>query len=118
MTFGLDVSNLKATSSFPIPRPFPAHEVSEAFSLTPTVNDGEWEYSYTNYFKLGSNCAQHDDSYVYQLPYAPGSKFKVTQGYNGSFSHKGSNQYAIDWQMPEGTPVYAARGGVVVKVKG
>jgi murein DD-endopeptidase MepM/ murein hydrolase activator NlpD len=41
----------------------------------------------------------------------------VTQGYNGSFSHKGANQYAIDWQMPEGTPVYAARGGVVVKIK-
>ena len=54
---------------------------------------------------------------MYQLPYAPGNRFKVTQGYNGSFSHKGSNQYAIDWQMPEGTPVYAARGGVVVRTK-
>jgi murein DD-endopeptidase MepM/ murein hydrolase activator NlpD len=51
------------------------------------------------------------------LPYAPGKKFRVTQGYNGEFSHKGSNLYAIDWQMPEGTCVYAARGGLVVKVK-
>jgi murein DD-endopeptidase MepM/ murein hydrolase activator NlpD len=117
MTFGLDISNLNINVEFPYTATFPAHEVSEAFTLTPTVNDGEWEYSYTNYFKLGSNCAKHDDSYIYQLPYAPGSKFKVTQGYNGSFSHKGSNQYAIDWQMPEGTPVYAARGGVVVKIK-
>jgi murein DD-endopeptidase MepM/ murein hydrolase activator NlpD len=41
----------------------------------------------------------------------------VTQGYHGSYSHKGSNEYAIDWQMPEGTPVFAARGGLVVKVK-
>jgi murein DD-endopeptidase MepM/ murein hydrolase activator NlpD len=54
---------------------------------------------------------------VYQLPYAPGNEFKVTQGYNGSFSHKGSNKYAIDWKMPEGTPVRAARGGVVVKIR-
>ena len=117
MTFGLDVSNLESTVHFPYTATFPAQQVTEAFTLTPTVSGSEWEYSYTNYFKLGSNCAQHDDSYVYQLPYAPGSKFKVSQGYNGSFSHKGANQYAIDWQMPEGTPVYAARGGVVVKTK-
>jgi len=117
MTFGLDLSNLESSVRFPYTATFPAQEVTEAFALTPTVSGGEWEYSYTNYFKLGSNCAQHDDSYVYQLPYAPGSKFKVSQGYNGSFSHKGANQYAIDWQMPEGTPVYAARGGVVVKTK-
>jgi murein DD-endopeptidase MepM/ murein hydrolase activator NlpD len=117
MTFGLDLSNLESTVQFPYTATFPAQEVTEAFALTPTVSGGEWEYSYTNYFKLGSSWAKHDDSYVYQLPYAPGNKFKVTQGYNGSFSHKGANQYAIDWQMPEGTPVYAARGGVVVKVK-
>jgi len=117
MTFGLDLSNLESSVRFPYTATFPAQKVTEAFALTPTVSGGEWEYSYTNYFKLGSNCAQHDDSYVYQLPYAPGSKFKVSQGYNGSFSHKGANQYAIDWQMPEGTPVYAARGGVVVKTK-
>jgi murein DD-endopeptidase MepM/ murein hydrolase activator NlpD len=54
---------------------------------------------------------------MYELPYAPGSKFKVTQGYNGKYSHTGSNQYATDWQMPVGTLVYAARGGVVVRVK-
>lgn len=117
MTFGLSLSNLKGNVAFPYTATFPAHETTEAFTLMPTVGGGEWEYSYTNYFKLGSNCARHDDSYVYQLPYAPGGKFKVTQGYNGTFSHKGSNQYAIDWQMPEGTPVYAARGGVVVKTK-
>jgi len=117
MTFGFDISNLEGDVEFPYTATFPAQEVTEAFTLTPTVNDGGWEYSYTNYFKLGSNCAKHDDSYVYQLPYAPGGTFKVTQGYNGTFSHKGSNQYAIDWQMPQGTPVCAARGGVVVKIK-
>jgi len=117
MTFGLDISNLKGNVEFPYTSTFGPGKLTEAFALTPTVSNGEWEYSYTNYFKLGSNCAKHDDSCVYHLPYAAGSRFKVTQGYNGSFSHKGSNQYAIDWQMPEGTPVCAARGGVVVRVK-
>lgn len=117
MTFGLDVSNLKGSVNFPYTATFSPGATTEAFTLTPSMSGAEWEYSYTNYFKLGSNCARHDDSYVYQLPYAPGSKYKVTQGYNGGFSHTGSNQYATDWQMPEGTPVYAARGGVVVKIK-
>jgi murein DD-endopeptidase MepM/ murein hydrolase activator NlpD len=41
----------------------------------------------------------------------------VSQGYNSGFSHHGANQCAIDWKMPEGTQVRAARGGLVVKVK-
>jgi len=117
MTFDMSLANLKGNTGFPYTATFPARKKTEAFTIAPVKPGCKWEYSYTNYFKLGSNCARHDDSYVYQLPYAPGNKFKVTQGYNGKFSHKGSNQYAIDWDMPEGTLVHAARGGVVVRVK-
>jgi len=117
MTFDMDLQNLKGTVGFPYTATFPARKKTEAFGILPVKPGCKWEYSYTNYYKLGSNCAQHNDSYVYQLPYAPGNKFKVTQGYNGKFSHKGSNQYAIDWDMPEGTLVHAARGGIVVRVK-
>jgi murein DD-endopeptidase MepM/ murein hydrolase activator NlpD len=83
--------------------------------LTPV--DAEWSYSFTNYYKLGSNVAVHDDTTVYQLPYLPGDSFIVTQGFNGTYSHQGSNKYAIDWKMPESTLVCAARGGIVVKAK-
>ena len=117
MSFELGLVNLKGSTNFPYTATFPAGKVTEAFTLTPNDCATNWEYNYTNYYKLGSSCAQHEDNVVYQLPYAAGSRYKVTQGYNGSFSHKGSNLYAIDWQMPEGTPVLAARGGVVVKVK-
>src|SRR5690242_345555 len=117
MTFDMGLMNLKGTTGFPYTATFPARAKTEAFDLEAIQPDGKWEYIYTNHYKLGSNCARHDDSYVYQLPYAPGNRFKVTQGYNGKFSHKGSNQYAIDWDMPEGTLVHAARGGVVVRVK-
>jgi murein DD-endopeptidase MepM/ murein hydrolase activator NlpD len=117
MTFDMGLVNLKGNTPFPYTATFPAKKKTEAFEIAPIQPDGKWEYSYTNYYKLGSNCARHDDACVYQLPYAPGNKFKVTQGYNGKFSHKGSNQYAIDWDMPEGTLVHAARGGVVARVK-
>jgi murein DD-endopeptidase MepM/ murein hydrolase activator NlpD len=117
MTFDMGMVNLKGSRQFPYTATFPPRAKSEAFEVSPIEPDAKWEYSYTNYYKLGSSCAKHDDSCVYQLPYAPGNKFKVTQAYNGKFSHTGSNQYAIDWDMPEGTLVHAARGGVVVRVK-
>lgn len=117
MTFEPSVVNLKCDKPLPYTATFPAHQTTEAFTLSPCDPGAKWEYSYTNYYKLGSNTAQHDDTAVYQLPYAVGATRKVTQGYNGKYSHNGSNQYATDWEMPEGTPVYAARGGLVVRVK-
>ncbi|MFT3674298.1 MAG: M23 family metallopeptidase [Chitinophagaceae bacterium] len=51
------------------------------------------------------------DTYTYELPYAKGTSHQVVQGYGGLFSH----QYiaALDFEMPVGTPVYAARGGTI-----
>jgi murein DD-endopeptidase MepM/ murein hydrolase activator NlpD len=44
-----------------------------------------------------------------------GTSIKVVQGYGGLFSHK--NKAALDFSMPEGTPVYAAREGVIYSFK-
>ena len=66
---------------------------------------------------LGNKNAKHDDSYLYRLPYELNTKQMVTQGFNGSFSHKGNSKYAIDFGLKEGTPVYASRSGIVVKTK-
>jgi len=115
MTFDFATVNLKGNVAFPYTATFKPGE-TEAFELSPMNTNHEWQYAYTNYYKMGSSEAQPDD-YTYSLPYAPGTTRKITQGYDGKFSHQGSNKYAIDWQMPEGTPVYAARGGLVVKVK-
>ncbi len=117
MTFDMGMVNLLGSTKFPYTATFPPRSKIEAFQVAPIKPGAHWEYSYTNYYKLGSSFAKHDDNYIYQLPYAPGNKFKVTQGYNGKFSHTGSNQYAIDWELPEGTLVHAARGGVVVRTK-
>ena len=58
-----------------------------------------------------------DQTYTYTLPYVAGMKFKVLQGFDGSFSHQNENRYAIDFSMPEGTQVCAIRDGEVVAVK-
>jgi murein DD-endopeptidase MepM/ murein hydrolase activator NlpD len=52
--------------------------------------------------------------YVYRLPFPAGSTYTVLQGFHGAFSHRGSNEYAVDFDCPVATPVLAARAGVVV----
>lgn len=52
--------------------------------------------------------------YRYALPYGRGLVFAVLQGFHGAFSHRGSNEYAIDFDCPVATPVLAARPGLVV----
>jgi murein DD-endopeptidase MepM/ murein hydrolase activator NlpD len=41
----------------------------------------------------------------------------VCQGNNGIFSHHGWQEFAYDFYMPEDTPVFAARAGVVVETR-
>ncbi|HEX5670837.1 MAG TPA: M23 family metallopeptidase [Sulfuricurvum sp.] len=65
----------------------------------------------------GSPFAKHNDNYIYGLPFAKGSDVRVSQGYNGDTSHKGLSAYAVDFPLPVGTPIFAAREGVVVGVE-
>ncbi|WP_312713595.1 M23 family metallopeptidase, partial [Stutzerimonas nitrititolerans] len=55
--------------------------------------------------------------YRYPLPWR-GGPFRLTQGANGKYSHfTPKGRYAVDIAMPEGTPIVAARGGMVVRVE-
>lgn len=73
-----------------------------------------YKFSYSYKTTMGDVTKQYDQNYVYDLPFQKGASFKLYQGYNGSFSHR--NENALDFTMKEGTPVLAAREGVVVKV--
>ncbi|HZJ95886.1 MAG TPA: M23 family metallopeptidase [Thiopseudomonas sp.] len=53
----------------------------------------------------------------YPLPWR-GGPFRLSQGANGKYSHfTPRSRYALDIAMPEGTPIVAARAGVVVKTE-
>lgn len=55
---------------------------------------------------------------AYQLPF-DAKRFQVTQAPQGRFSHADAqNRDAIDFALPEGTPVLAARAGRVMQVQG
>ena len=54
------------------------------------------------------------EPYAYRLPYRAGKTFTVLQGFHGAFSHRGSNEFAVDFDCPVATPVLAARDGTIV----
>ncbi|MBS4063642.1 MAG: M23 family metallopeptidase [Chitinophagaceae bacterium] len=58
---------------------------------------------------------QDDTSFIYQLPFEPGKKRLIVQGYFGAFSHK--ERAALDFKMPKRTKVLAARDGVVIRLR-
>lgn len=66
-----------------------------------------------------ANCTNtvHDDDHLYSLPYASNKSYRVLQGFGSRFSHTGLEEFAIDIDMPVGTPVHAARAGVVADVE-
>jgi murein DD-endopeptidase MepM/ murein hydrolase activator NlpD len=66
-------------------------------------------------FFFSTSVTKNTDSYEYQLPFAKGDRHRVVQGYGGLFSH--SHIAALDFEMPIGTPIYAARGGVIFNYK-
>lgn len=75
---------------------------------------GYYSYNFDyKYYEGNLLYASHDDNYAYAIP--AGSKYKIMQGYNGTFSHTGKK--AIDFEMPVGSKIYAAREGVVLDVK-
>lgn len=73
------------------------------------------KYRFSDDFRWtpGNMHARHDQQ-VYHYPFAPGEKYRMVQGFGGGFSHRGASRYAVDFAMPVGTPVHAARGGVVI----
>ena len=109
MTFVFTTKNLKSTVAFPYTRTFKPGE-TEAFTLSHDSTNQEWEYSYTNYYKLGSRDAVPDD-YVYSLPYTPGSTYKVTQGYNGHSATKDRMNTRLTGKCRKERPCAPRAGG-------
>ena len=72
-----------------------------------------FSYRY-NYTRGNTKSKNYNAAYVYDLPFKKGKEFRLYQGYNGLFSHQ--NENALDFTMPEGTEIVAAREGVIVKV--
>lgn len=113
VTLDVEVENMVASKRMPYRAIFPGREKAYAMQLS-AINSGRaWRYEYKiRWRNAGGYGAEHNANHVYSLPYANGTSHLVSQGFNGRLSHQ--NKHAIDWQMPVGTQVHAAREGMVV----
>ena len=112
---GMKLENATTEATLPHTATYLARARTPAFRIQRTDKFDGVRYAYSYRWTYGRLDAEHDDAFAYALPYAPGKAFAVGQGFGGDFSHR--DTHAIDWNIPERTPVHAARGGIVVAVE-
>lgn len=100
------------TNEFVVPAKAERFLIGEIRRISPANGYG-YSYKY-NFMQGNAEMKRYDTSYAYDLPYRQGKEIRLFQGYNGQFSHQ--NENALDFTMPEGSEVLAARDGLVIKV--
>jgi murein DD-endopeptidase MepM/ murein hydrolase activator NlpD len=111
----LTLENLSADETADRVYLVPANTLRHRLVTLSRTNRRRTGYHY-NYSAVFGDARQnlYDRDHVYDLPYRKGTQYRIDQGYNGTFSHQQEN--ALDFQMREGTQVYAARAGLVIAV--
>lgn len=75
----------------------------------------KYTYNFKYQYHSGLPGGHPDLKYVYNLPFKPNQITKVCLGYGeGSHTSGSINEFAIDLACDEGTPVCAARDGIVI----
>ncbi|MFA6287824.1 MAG: M23 family metallopeptidase [Opitutaceae bacterium] len=115
MSVSLQPENMRAST----PLEFTADVRGKAAVLTTLKTNDEslpTSFSYHYNWLIGGRSNREPVAWVYALPFDAKGAYKLMQGAGGEFSHGlGSNSaQALDWAMPEGSVVRAARSGVVV----
>lgn len=118
VTMSIDVTNLKNLApdvKLPIFVEIQGESKKNILHLSRISPAYEVHYQDLYGWTMGSAYAKHQDDYLYRIPFMKNANVEVTQGYHGALSHRGLSAYAIDFGVPVGTPIYAAREGKVVE---
>jgi murein DD-endopeptidase MepM/ murein hydrolase activator NlpD len=118
ITVTADLENMTSTVPFPLTEDSRGRTRFTLAVLVAKDATVPWRYTWRYDWKLGRRLEGKPGRYIYALPYRDTPRL-VLQGAHGRFSHGPDTQdeEAIDWRMPAGTKVYAARRGTVVAVR-
>lgn len=107
------------TSTPPLPGWFviEARQSLDLFSVSPIDPTQGWEFQLSYRYVPGEPRAEHSSQIQYLPPFPSGQRFYIGQAFRGKFSHnRPESRFAVDITLPEGTPVLAARSGIVMAV--
>jgi murein DD-endopeptidase MepM/ murein hydrolase activator NlpD len=95
----------------------PPRSETELVVVGKSVEQVELRFDTEFQFLPGAPGAEHSPERPYRLPYALSSAVRVSQTFPDTKTHTdAASQHAIDFVMPIGTDVFAARDGVVIEV--
>ena len=110
--------NVQTDAALPLVAVVPPRERLRLARITAADRKQGWRYGYSWTWRLGAYTARHDPNAAYRVPWMDGRTFRIGQAPGGRITTHTTAQSreAIDVTMPEGTPIVAARAGVVVRV--
>jgi murein DD-endopeptidase MepM/ murein hydrolase activator NlpD len=119
ITFTLRVrtSGLSADGPTTVTQTLQGEQTQTIMVLRESHKDRAGRYRVSCEWTVGKMNARHDDDQLYLFPYAKDKSYRILQGYGSRFSHRGLEQFALDFKMDEGTPVHAARDGIVARIE-
>jgi len=114
----VSLENAKSVQLVPLVGDFmlPAQRETQAFSVLADGPAAGYQLSYR--ITPGAPNSAVDLNAEYRLPFQKGKGFVVHQSFGGKFSHTSpENYHAVDFAMPIGTPIHAARAGIVMQIE-
>jgi len=111
----MDLVNLLGINMSEVLAIIPAKVSGHIIAAYRKIGAFPYKCNYSWKIVLGDVSKTADTTYRYSLPFLKGNTYKISQGPGGLFSHE--NIFAYDFQMPLGTPIVAARDGIVATIK-
>ncbi len=96
---------------------YPAYSETEAVRISADDPGRRWKWRCRFNWVKGGMRKREKARTLYRLPFESGRSYRVAQGYQGKLTHTGRDEYAVDFAMRKGTPICAARDGVVIDLR-
>ena len=113
----MERENLALTPELPLRVVLPAMKEIKVFSIRSRRKNKGWRYRYSSRYVFGNPSAIHSPSKPYRPPFGGRMSLEVSQSFKGKYSHNDPwSKYAVDIAMPEGTPIHAARSGIIMDI--